>query len=78
MCANLKNVFVTAIQRFSFWMFGDRIFVSLDCGIVGVNDGIISTCNAPFGGIKESGMGREGSPLGMSEYLETKYIFMNV
>ena len=56
----------------------DRIFISLDCGIVGVNDGIISTCNAPFGGVKESGMGREGSPLGMSEYLETKYIFMNV
>ena len=51
---------------------------SLDCGIVGVNEGIISTCNAPFGGVKESGLGREGSPLGISEYLETKYIFMNV
>lgn len=50
---------------------------SLDAGIVGVNDGIISTCTAPFGGVKESGLGREGSPLGLSEYLETKYIFMN-
>ena len=45
---------------------------------MGVNDGIISSCAAPFGGVKESGLGREGSPLGMSEYLETKYIFMNV
>ena len=50
---------------------------SLECGIVGVNEGIISTCAAPFGGVKESGMGREGSPLGLAEYLETKYILMN-
>ena len=46
--------------------------------MVGVNDGIISTAAAPFGGVKESGMGREGSHLGIAEYLETKYIFMNV
>jgi len=52
-------------------------FASLECGIVGLNDGIISTCTAPFGGIKESGMGREGSSMGIAEYLETKYIFMN-
>lgn len=45
--------------------------------MVGVNEGIISTCVAPFGGVKESGLGREGSPLGLSEYLETKYVFMN-
>lgn len=44
---------------------------------MGLNDGIISTCTAPFGGLKESGLGREGSSIGMSEYLETKYIFMN-
>lgn len=43
-----------------------------------LNDGIISTCKAPFGGIKESGMGREGSSMGIAEYTETKYIFMNV
>ena len=49
----------------------------LECGIVGVNDGIISTSAAPFGGIKQSGLGREGSSLGLAEYLETKYIFMN-
>lgn len=50
---------------------------SLESGLVGVNEGIISTCNAPFGGVKESGLGREGSPLGLAEYVETKYIFMN-
>ncbi len=50
----------------------------LESGIVGVNDGIISTCMAPFGGIKESGQGREGSSLGLAEYLETKYVLMNV
>jgi succinate-semialdehyde dehydrogenase/glutarate-semialdehyde dehydrogenase len=50
---------------------------SLECGLVGVNEGIISTANAPFGGVKESGFGREGSSLGMAEYLETKYVFMN-
>lgn len=45
--------------------------------MVGVNEGIMSTAVAPFGGIKESGMGTEGSHLGIMEYLETKYIFMN-
>jgi succinate-semialdehyde dehydrogenase/glutarate-semialdehyde dehydrogenase len=50
---------------------------ALECGLVGVNEGIISTALAPFGGVKESGMGREGSPMGIAEYLETKYIFMN-
>jgi succinate-semialdehyde dehydrogenase/glutarate-semialdehyde dehydrogenase len=49
----------------------------LESGLVGVNEGIISTCTAPFGGVKESGLGREGSPLGLAEYVETKYIFMN-
>jgi succinate-semialdehyde dehydrogenase/glutarate-semialdehyde dehydrogenase len=52
-------------------------FVRLEYGIVGVNEGIISTCTAPFGGIKESGLGREGNSMGLSEYLETKYIYMN-
>jgi len=49
----------------------------LEAGIVGVNEGIISSAVAPFGGIKESGLGREGSSMGIAEYLETKYIFMN-
>jgi len=47
---------------------------ALECGIVGVNEGIISTELAPFGGIKESGVGREGSKYGIDDYLEIKYI----
>jgi acyl-CoA reductase-like NAD-dependent aldehyde dehydrogenase len=50
----------------------------LETGIVGVNEGIISNVVAPFGGVKGSGFGREGSALGIKEYLETKYIFLNV
>ena len=54
-----------------------RFAKGLECGIVGVNDGVISTAAAPFGGIKESGLGREGSAMGLAEYLETKYVFLN-
>ncbi|KAL3937141.1 MAG: hypothetical protein SGBAC_007679 [Bacillariaceae sp.] len=54
-----------------------RFSNSLESGLVGVNEGIISSCVAPFGGVKESGLGREGSHLGLAEYLETKYIFIN-
>ena len=46
-----------------------RFAERLDCGLVGVNDGIISTCAAPFGGVKESGLGREGGSMGLAEYL---------
>ena len=46
----------------------------LEYGIVGLNTGIISTEMAPFGGIKESGMGREGSKYGIDDYLEIKYV----
>ena len=46
----------------------------IETGLVGVNEGIISTAVAPFGGMKESGLGREGSTIGMAEYLETKWI----
>jgi succinate-semialdehyde dehydrogenase/glutarate-semialdehyde dehydrogenase len=46
----------------------------LEYGMVGVNSGIISTEVAPFGGMKESGVGREGSNIGIDEYIETKYI----
>jgi len=53
------------------------IYFRIESGLVGVNEGVISTCYAPFGGVKESGLGREGSPLGLQEYVETKYIFMN-
>jgi len=46
--------------------------------MVGVNTGIISTASAPFGGIKQSGFGREGSKYGMDEYSFVKYIMMGV
>jgi succinate-semialdehyde dehydrogenase/glutarate-semialdehyde dehydrogenase len=45
-------------------------------GIVGVNEGIISNEMAPFGGVKESGSGREGSKYGIEDYLEIKYVLM--
>jgi succinate-semialdehyde dehydrogenase/glutarate-semialdehyde dehydrogenase len=50
----------------------------LEVGMVGVNTGLVSTASAPFGGIKESGLGREGGRLGIEEYLETKYISIPV
>jgi len=50
-----------------------RIQEALDYGIVGVNEGIISTEAAPFGGVKESGLGREGSKYGIEDFLELKY-----
>jgi succinate-semialdehyde dehydrogenase/glutarate-semialdehyde dehydrogenase len=51
-----------------------RVAEGLESGIVGVNTGIISTEVAPFGGVKESGLGREGSKYGIEEYLEIKYL----
>lgn len=53
-----------------------RVAEALECGMVGVNEGIISTEVAPFGGTKESGLGREGSHYGLDEYLEIKYVCM--
>jgi succinate-semialdehyde dehydrogenase/glutarate-semialdehyde dehydrogenase len=51
-----------------------RVAEALECGIVGINEGIISTEVAPFGGVKESGIGREGSKYGLEEYIEIKYL----
>ena len=51
-----------------------RVSEQLDYGMVGLNTGIISTEMAPFGGVKESGIGREGSKYGVDEYLEIKYV----
>jgi succinate-semialdehyde dehydrogenase/glutarate-semialdehyde dehydrogenase len=53
-----------------------RVSEQLEYGMVGVNEGIISNEMAPFGGVKESGMGREGSKYGLDDYLELKYICM--
>lgn len=51
-----------------------RVSEGLDYGMVGVNTGIISTAVAPFGGVKESGIGREGSKYGIEEFVEVKYM----
>jgi succinate-semialdehyde dehydrogenase/glutarate-semialdehyde dehydrogenase len=51
-----------------------RVAEALESGMVGINEGLISTEVAPFGGVKESGTGREGSKYGIEEYLETKYL----
>ena len=51
-----------------------RVSEQLDYGMVGLNTGIISTEMAPFGGVKESGIGREGSKYGVDDYLEIKYV----
>jgi len=53
-----------------------RVAEALEYGIVGINEGIISTEIAPFGGVKESGIGREGSKYGIEEFLEVKYLCM--
>jgi succinate-semialdehyde dehydrogenase/glutarate-semialdehyde dehydrogenase len=52
----------------------EKVSSSLEVGMVGVNTGIISTAVAPFGGVKSSGIGREGARAGLDEYLETKYV----
>ncbi|POR55079.1 succinate semialdehyde dehydrogenase [Paraburkholderia eburnea] len=53
-----------------------RVSEALESGMVGINDGIISTEVAPFGGVKQSGLGREGSKYGLDEYVEMKYVLM--
>ena len=51
-----------------------RVAEQLESGIVGVNTGLVSTAEAPFGGVKQSGLGREGSKYGLDDYLEVKYV----
>ncbi|UHL63738.1 NAD-dependent succinate-semialdehyde dehydrogenase [Paralcaligenes sp. KSB-10] len=65
----LAAYFYTTNYERSWW-----VAEALECGIVGLNEGIISTELAPFGGIKESGVGREGSKYGIDDYVEIKYI----
>ncbi len=55
-----------------------RVAEALEYGMVGINTGLLSTVTAPFGGIKESGFGREGSKYGMDDYLEMKYMCFSV
>jgi len=53
-----------------------RVAEGLEAGMVGINEGLISNAAAPFGGVKASGLGREGSKYGLEEYLEVKYLCM--
>jgi succinate-semialdehyde dehydrogenase / glutarate-semialdehyde dehydrogenase len=53
-----------------------RVAGAIESGMIGINEGIISTEVAPFGGVKESGLGREGSRYGLDEYIELKYLLM--
>jgi succinate-semialdehyde dehydrogenase/glutarate-semialdehyde dehydrogenase len=55
-----------------------RVCEKLETGMVGLNQGMVSNAAAPFGGIKQSGFGREGGPEGIEEYLETKYVAVNL
>ncbi len=55
-----------------------RVAEALEVGMVGVNTGMLTTELAPFGGVKESGLGREGSKYGIEEYVETKYICLDI
>jgi succinate-semialdehyde dehydrogenase / glutarate-semialdehyde dehydrogenase len=55
-----------------------RVAEAIEAGMVGVNQGIVSNPAAPFGGVKQSGFGREGGFEGIGEYLETKYVALNV
>jgi succinate-semialdehyde dehydrogenase/glutarate-semialdehyde dehydrogenase len=55
-----------------------KVIERLDTGMIGLNQGMVSNAGAPFGGVKQSGYGREGGPEGINEYLETKYVALNV
>jgi succinate-semialdehyde dehydrogenase / glutarate-semialdehyde dehydrogenase len=55
-----------------------RVAEALECGMIGINEGLISTEVAPFGGVKQSGIGREGSKYGIHEYLEIKYLCFDI
>ena len=55
-----------------------RVTESLEVGMVGVNLGLLSACESPFGGVKESGYGREGGTQGIEEYLTVKSMLINV
>ena len=55
-----------------------RVAEALEVGMVGVNLGLLSACESPFGGVKESGYGREGGRQGIEEYLQVKSMLINV
>jgi len=55
-----------------------RVCERLETGMIGLNQGLVSNPAAPFGGVKQSGLGREGGRMGIEEYLETKYVALNI
>ena len=55
-----------------------RVCEGLETGMVGLNQGMVSNAGAPFGGVKQSGIGREGGHEGLEEFLETKYVAVNM
>ena len=55
-----------------------RVCENLETGMIGLNQGLVSNAGAPFGGVKQSGVGREGGNEGIAEYLETKYVAVNL
>jgi succinate-semialdehyde dehydrogenase/glutarate-semialdehyde dehydrogenase len=55
-----------------------RVVEGLETGMVGLNRGLVSNAAAPFGGVKSSGFGREGGPEGIEEYLDTKYVAIDM
>ena len=55
-----------------------RVCEGLETGMVGLNQGMVSNAGAPFGGVKQSGIGREGGTEGLEEFLETKYVAVNL
>ena len=54
-----------------------RVCEGLETGMIGLNQGLVSNAGAPFGGVKQSGIGREGGNEGIHEFLETKYVAIN-
>ena len=55
-----------------------RVCEALETGMIGLNQGMVSNAGAPFGGVKQSGIGREGGHEGLEEFLETKYVAVNL
>ena len=77
----LANATVYGLSSYVFTQDIGRAFKvieALETGMVGFNQGMVSNAGAPFGGVQQSGYGREGGPEGLQEYLETKYVAMNL
>ena len=67
---------MTGVQTCALPIFGRiwRVAEGLEYGMVGINEAVLTNASAPFGGVKQSGLGREGSRYGLDEYLEIKYL----